>query len=65
MSDAEMRAHVEKLRDPHRIDPLADAIESANAHGDKPVVKGWRKGKPNIVGSRELSPGAADRKSVV
>lgn len=60
MSDAEMRAHVEKLRDPHRIDPLADAIESANAHGDKPVVKGWRKGKPNIVGSRELSPGAAE-----
>lgn len=61
MSDAEMRAHVEKLRDLHRTDPLADAIESANAHGDKPFGK-WRgrhgRQKFEVAGHRKLSPGA-------
>ena len=62
MSDAEMRAHVEKLRDIHRVDPLADAIESNSAHGDKPVVDGWfgpaGDQTPNIVRHKKYSPGA-------
>ena len=60
MSDAEMRAHIGKLRDIHRVDPLADALVSANMNGDKPVLKGWQNGKPNIVDYRKLSCGAAE-----
>ncbi|MCZ4519508.1 hypothetical protein O4220_13380 [Rhodococcus ruber] len=62
MSDAEMRAHVEKLRDPHRRDRLADAFESANVHGDKPVIDGWSgpdgDQSPNVIGYKKYSPGA-------
>lgn len=62
MSDAEMRAHIGALRnDLHRVDPLADAIESANSHGDKPLGKlRDRRGHRNfeVTGYKKYSPGA-------
>lgn len=61
MSESEMRAHVEALRDIHRVDPLADQIETLHVRGDTPVLgRRLRRGRQEVVvtGYRKLSPGA-------
>lgn len=62
MSEAEMRAHVAQLRDIHRVDPLADQIETLHLLGDTPVLgspRGRRGNQEAVVTSyRKMSRGA-------